>query len=65
LLEDIEALIKILEATFSNPNEVGIVSGELDYLIYRHCEFSIHYAIFQYLIAILDYHSKAKKATLK
>jgi hypothetical protein len=64
-LEDIEALIKILEATFGDPNEVRIASGELYYLMQGNCEFSIYYAQFQYLIAILDYNSKAKKATLK
>jgi hypothetical protein len=32
-LEDIEALIKILEATFGNPDEVRTASGELDYLM--------------------------------
>jgi hypothetical protein len=32
-LNDMEALIKILEATFSDPDEVGIASGELDCLI--------------------------------
>jgi hypothetical protein len=32
-LEDVEALIKILEATFGDPNEVRMASGELDYLM--------------------------------
>jgi hypothetical protein len=31
-LEDIEALINILEATFGDPDEVGMASGEWDYL---------------------------------
>jgi predicted transcriptional regulator len=31
-LDNIEALIKILEAAFSDPNEVRIASGILDYL---------------------------------
>jgi hypothetical protein len=64
-LEDIKALIKILEAAFSNPNEVRMASGELDYLIQGNHEFSIYYAEFQCLIVILDYNSKAKKAALK
>jgi hypothetical protein len=64
-LQDIEALIKILEATFGDPNEVGMASGELDYLTEGNREFSIYYAQFQCLIAILDYDSKAKKAALK
>jgi hypothetical protein len=54
-----------LEATFSNPNEVRIASGELDCLMQGNYEFSIYYPEFQCLIAILHYDSKAKKATLK
>jgi hypothetical protein len=64
-LEDIEALIKILEATFSDPDEVRMASVELDHLMQGNHEFSIYYAEFQYLMAILDYNSKAKKAALK
>jgi predicted transcriptional regulator len=64
-LEDIEALIRNLEATFSDPDEVGMASGELDHLTQGNCKFSIYYAEFQCLMAILDYDSKAKKATLK
>jgi hypothetical protein len=64
-LDDVEALIKILEATFGNPDEVGMASAELDCLTQGNCEFSIYYTEFQWLIAILDYNSKAKKATLK
>jgi hypothetical protein len=64
-LDDIEALIKILEATFGDPDEVRMPSGELAYLMQGNHEFSIYYAEFQHLIAILDYDSKAKKATLK
>jgi hypothetical protein len=64
-LDDIKALIKILEAAFGNPNEVRMASGELDCLTQGNREFSIYYAEFQHLIAILDYDSKAKKATLK
>jgi hypothetical protein len=64
-LEDVKALINILKATFSNPNEVGMASGELDYLTQGNYKFSIYYAEFQSLMAILDYDSKVKKATLK
>jgi hypothetical protein len=64
-LDDVEALIKILEATFSDPDEVGMASGELDCLIQGNREFSIYYAEFQHLMAILDYNSKAKKAALE
>jgi hypothetical protein len=64
-LEDVEALIKILEAAFADPDEVGTASGELDHLMQGNREFSIYYAEFQRLMAILDHHSKAKKATLK
>jgi hypothetical protein len=64
-LEDVEALIKILEAAFSNPDDVGMASGELDHLIQGNHEFSIYYAEFQCLMAILDYDSKAKTAALK
>jgi hypothetical protein len=31
-LQDVKALIKILEATFGDPDEVGMASGELDRL---------------------------------
>jgi hypothetical protein len=64
-LPDIEALIKFLEATFGDPDKLGMASGELDCLTAGNCEFSIYYAEFQYLMAILDYDSRAKKATLK
>jgi hypothetical protein len=64
-LEDIEALIKSLEATFSDLDEVRMASGELDRLMQGNRKFSIYYAEFQRLMAILDYDSKAKKATLK
>jgi hypothetical protein len=57
--------MKILEATCSDPDEVGMASGELDYLMQGNYKFSIYYAEFQHLMAILDYDSKAKKATLK
>jgi hypothetical protein len=62
-LEDVEALIKFLEATFGNPDEVGMASGELDHLMQGNHEFSIYYAEFQHLMAILDYDCKAKKAS--
>jgi hypothetical protein len=32
-LEDIAALIEIVEATYSDPDEVRIASGELDHVI--------------------------------
>jgi hypothetical protein len=64
-LENVEALIKILEAAFSNPDDVGTASGELDCLIQGNHEFSTYYAEFQHLMAILDYDSKVKKAALK
>jgi hypothetical protein len=64
-LDDIEALIKILAAAFGDPDEVGTASGELDHLTQGNREFSIYYAEFQRLMAILDYDSKAKKAALK
>jgi hypothetical protein len=64
-LDDVKALIKILEATFGNPDEVGTASGELDHLTQGNHEFSIYYAEFQRLMAILDYNSKAKQAALK
>jgi hypothetical protein len=54
-----------LEATFGDPDEVGMASGELDHLTQGNREFSIYYAEFQLLMAILDYDSKAKKAALK
>jgi hypothetical protein len=64
-LDDVEALIKILEAAFGDPDEVRMASEELDCLTQGNCEFIIYYAEFQRLIAILDYDSKAKKAALK
>jgi hypothetical protein len=64
-LEDLEAIIKIFKATIGNPDEVGMASEELDRLMQGNHKFSIYYAEFQYLMAILDYDAKAKKATLK
>jgi hypothetical protein len=64
-LEDVEALINGLEATFSTPDEVRMASGKLDSLMQGNHKFSIYYAEFQRLKAILNYDSKAKKATLK
>jgi hypothetical protein len=57
-------LIKLLQATFSNPDEVGTASGELEYLMKGNYKFTIYYAEFQHLIPILDCDSKAKKANL-
>jgi hypothetical protein len=45
-LQHIEALIKILEATFGHPDDVRMASGELDYLMQGNREFSIYYAEF-------------------
>jgi hypothetical protein len=45
-LEDIEALIKIQEAAFCDPDEVGMASGELDHLTQGNHEFCIYYAEF-------------------
>jgi hypothetical protein len=54
-----------LEATFGDPDEVGIASGELDCLMQGNYEFSIYYAEFQRLMAISDYNCKEKKPALK
>jgi hypothetical protein len=64
-LGDVEALIRILEAAFSDPDEVRMASGELACLTSGNRKFSIYYDQFQRSIAILDYDSKAKKAALK
>jgi hypothetical protein len=64
-LENVESLISILKAAFGDPNQVGTASAELDKLTQGNKEFSQYYAEFQYLIAILDYDSNAKKAALK
>jgi hypothetical protein len=64
-LDNVEALINILEAAFGDPDKVGMASGELDRLMQGNREFSIYYAKFQRLMAILDDDSKAKKAALK
>jgi hypothetical protein len=60
-LQDVEALMKILEATFGNHNEVRIASGKLDCIMQGNCKFSIYYAKFQCLMAILDDDCKVKK----
>jgi hypothetical protein len=44
---------------------VTTTSTELDKLTQGNKEFSQYYAEFQYLMAILDYNSNAKKAALK
>jgi hypothetical protein len=54
-----------LEATFADPDKVRMASGELDCIMQGNYKFSIYYAEFQCLMAILDYDSKAKKAALK
>jgi hypothetical protein len=64
-LDNVEALISILEATFRDPDQVGTASTELDKLTQGKKEFSQYYAEFQCLMAILDYDSNAKKAALK
>jgi hypothetical protein len=64
-LENVEALISILEAAFGDPDQVGTASAELDKLTQGNKEFSQYYAEFQRLMAILDYDSNAKKAALK
>jgi hypothetical protein len=47
LLDNVEAMIKILEATYGDPNEVRIASAKLDRLSQGNHEFSIYYAKFQ------------------
>jgi hypothetical protein len=64
-LDNVEALISILEAAFGDPDPVGTASAELDKLTQGNKEFSQYYAEFQRLMAILDYDSNAKKAALK
>jgi hypothetical protein len=64
-LENMEALISILEATFGDPDQVGTTSMELNKLTQGNMEFSQYYAEFHYLMAILDYNSNIKKAALK
>jgi hypothetical protein len=64
-LDNVEALISILEATFGDPDQVGTTSTELDKHTQGNKEFSPYYMEFQCLIAILDYDSNAKKAALK
>jgi hypothetical protein len=60
-----ESLISILEAAFGDPDQVGTASTELNKLTQGNKEFSQYYVEFQHLMAILDYDSNAKKATLK
>jgi hypothetical protein len=64
-LDNVEALISILEATFGDPDQVGTASAELDKLTQGNKEFSQYYTEFQRLMAILDYDSNANKAALK
>jgi hypothetical protein len=64
-LDNVEALISILEAAFGDHNQVGTASVELDKLTQGNKEFSQYYVEFQHLMAILDYDSNVKKATLK
>jgi hypothetical protein len=61
----VESLISILKAAFGDPNQVGTASAELDKLTQGNKEFSQYHTEFQYLMAILDYDSNAKKAVLK
>jgi hypothetical protein len=65
LLDNVEAMIRIMEATCGDPNDVGMASAKLDQLSQGKRKFSIYYAEFQRLIAIVQYNSKAKKAALK
>jgi hypothetical protein len=64
-LKDGESLIDNLEAAFGDPDEVGTASAELDKLTQGNREFSQYYAEFQRLMAILEYDTNAKRATLK
>jgi hypothetical protein len=64
-LENVESLISILKATFGDTDQVRTASAELEKLTQGKKEFSQYYAEFQYLMAILDYDSNAKKAALK
>jgi hypothetical protein len=61
----VEALISILEAAFGDPDQVGTASMELNKLTQGNKEFCQYYTKFQYLMAILDYDSNAKKSALK
>jgi hypothetical protein len=64
-LDNVEALISILEAAFGDPDQVGTASMELDKVTQGNKEFSQYYAEFQRVMAILDYNSNAKKTALK
>jgi hypothetical protein len=64
-LDNVEALISILEATLGDPDQLGTASAELHKLTEGNQEFSQYYAEFQHLMAILDHDSNAKNATLK
>jgi hypothetical protein len=57
--------MNIREAAFGDPEEVSMASTELHRLTQCNCKFRIYYAEFQPLMAILEYDSKGKKATLK
>jgi hypothetical protein len=64
-LDNVEALMSILETAFGDRDQVGTASTELDKLTQGNKEFSQYYVEFQYLMAILDYDSNAKKAAFK
>jgi hypothetical protein len=63
-LTDVESFIDILEATFGDPNKVGIASPELDKLCQGNREFSQCCAEFQCCMAILGYDVNEKRAAL-
>jgi hypothetical protein len=61
----VEVLISIPKAAFGDANQVGTTSAELNKLTQGNKEFSQYFAEFQCLMAILNYNSNAKKATIK
>jgi len=64
-LQDVAALITILENAFGDPDRVATAEQELNKLRQTNREFSLYYAEFQRLIAELDYNDTAKKNALR
>jgi hypothetical protein len=64
-LDDIDALIKILEDAFGDPDQVATATRELRNLRQANREFSLYFADFQRLSAETEWNESAKKDALQ
>jgi len=64
-LEDLPALIQLLEAAFGDPDRVATAERKMREIKQKNCEFSQYYAEFQVIAADLDWNPSALRNALR